>query len=80
MTASNVVSEGLANTKEGAVLSAAVEAVTWKHALDQDDGPRKGQRVVIYPNEMTQFEAVLSTGDLSIDSEDGHPIAYDSIF
>jgi hypothetical protein len=53
MTASNQVLEGLANNKEGAVLSATVEAVTWKSALDLDEGPRKGQRVVIYPKEMT---------------------------
>jgi hypothetical protein len=39
MTASNLVIEGMANTKEGAVLAAAVEAVTWKHTLEPDDGP-----------------------------------------
>jgi hypothetical protein len=66
----------MANTKEGAVLTATVEAVTWKHSLEPDEGPRKGQRVVIYPKEMTQLEQVLSTGDPNIDSVDGHPIAY----
>jgi hypothetical protein len=45
MTASNVVIEGMANTREAAILSAAVEAVTWKHCLEPDEGPRKGQRV-----------------------------------
>jgi hypothetical protein len=80
MTAANLVLEGMANTKEGAVLTAAVEAVTWKHTLEPDDGPRKGQRVVIYPKEMTQLEAVLSTGDPSIDSVDGRPIAYTPVF
>jgi hypothetical protein len=63
------------NTKEGAVLTAEVEAVTWKHSLEPDDGPRKVQRVVIYPKEMTQLEQVLSRGDPDIDSADGHPIA-----
>jgi hypothetical protein len=76
MTASSLVLEGMANTKEGAVLTAAVEAVTWKHSLKPDDGPRKGQRVVIYPKEMTQLEQVLSTGDPNTDSADGHPIAH----
>jgi hypothetical protein len=56
-----------------------VEAFTWKSALDLDEGPRKGQRVVIYPKEMTQLEQVLSTGDPSIDDVDGHPIAYTCI-
>jgi hypothetical protein len=79
LTVSSRVIEGLANNKEGAILSAAVEAVTWKNGLDLDDGPRKGQRVVIYPKEMAQLEQVLSTGDPSVDDVDGHPIAYTCI-
>jgi hypothetical protein len=35
--------------------------------------------VVIYPKDLTQLEAVLSTGDPNIDGEDGHPIAYSAI-
>jgi hypothetical protein len=76
MTASSLVLDGMANTKEGAVLTATVEAVTWKHCLEPDDGPRKGQRIVIYPKEMTQLEQVLNSGDASIDNVDGHSIAY----
>jgi hypothetical protein len=49
MTAFNRVHEGLANTRESAILSAAVEAVTWTHA-SEIDGPRKGLRVVVCPN------------------------------
>jgi hypothetical protein len=79
MTAMNEVAEGLANDKEGAILSAAVEAVTWKSALDLEEGSRKGQRAVIYPKEMTQPGQVLSTGDPSIDPENGQPTAYVSI-
>jgi hypothetical protein len=76
ITAHNHICEGLANTKESAILSAAVEAVTWTHALEDDiDGPRKGQRVIIYPKEMTNLEQVLETSDLSIDTEDGHTAA-----
>jgi hypothetical protein len=76
MTASNVVLEGMANTREAAILSAAVEAITWKHCLEPDEGPRKGQRVVGYLKEITQLEEALNTGDPNVDSEDGHPIAY----
>jgi hypothetical protein len=57
---------------------AAAEAVTWKHASEVD-GPRQGQRVVIYPKDLAQLEAVLSTRDPSIDSVDGQPIAYTAI-
>jgi hypothetical protein len=68
----------MANSRESAILTAAVEAVTWKHASELD-GPRQGQRVVIYPKELSQLEQVLSTGDPNVDSEDGHPIAYTAI-
>jgi hypothetical protein len=78
MTASNTVLDGMPNTKEAAILSAVAEAVTWKNGALEPDGPsRKGQRVVIHPKELSQLDAVLSTGDLSIDSENGHPIAYE---
>jgi hypothetical protein len=78
MTAYNLPFEGMANSRESAILSAVAEAVTWEHAMEVD-GPRKGLRVVIYPKELTQLEQVLSTGDPSVDSEDGHPIAYTTI-
>jgi hypothetical protein len=64
MTASNPAFEGMANSKESAVLSAAAEAVAWRNdALESPDPPRKGQRVVIYPKELTEFESVLSSGN-----------------
>jgi hypothetical protein len=78
MTAYNHVLEWMANSRESAILSAAVEAVTWKHASELD-GPRQGQRVVIYPKELSQLDTVLNTGDPNIDSEDGHQIAYTAI-
>jgi hypothetical protein len=72
MTASNTVLEGMPNTKGAAILSAVAEAVAWKNEALEIDGPtRKGQRVVIYPKELTSLDMVLSTGDPSIDSEDG---------
>jgi hypothetical protein len=69
----------MANSRESAILSAAAEAVTWKHALELEDGARKGQRVVIYPKELSQLETVLSTGDPKVGSEEGHQIAYSAI-
>jgi hypothetical protein len=79
MTASNPAYDGMANTKEAAVLSAVAEAVVWKNEALETDGPRKGQRVVIYPKELPQLDTVLSTGDPNIDAESGHPIAYERI-
>jgi hypothetical protein len=78
MTVSNGVKDGMANTKESAVITAASEAVTWRPVQDSE-GSRKGQRVIIYPKDLPQLEAVLSSGDPNIDSSDGHPIAYEAI-
>jgi hypothetical protein len=75
MSAYNRVLDGMANSRESAILSAAEEAATWKHALELEDGARKGQRVVIYPKELSQLETVLSTGDPNVDVEEGHQIA-----
>jgi hypothetical protein len=80
MTASNPPFDGMADTKEAAILSAVAEAVAWKNeALEPEDPPRKGQRVVIYPKDLVQLDTVLSTGDPNVDSESGHPIAYERI-
>jgi hypothetical protein len=43
------------------------------------EGPRKGRRVVVYPKELEKLEQVLEAGDPSIDTEDGHAIAYSAI-
>jgi hypothetical protein len=79
MTVSNTVLEGMENTKEAAILSAAAEAVTWRNAAMELTERRKGQRVVIYPKELTGLHEALSTGNPNIDEEDGHPIAYAQI-
>jgi hypothetical protein len=78
MTASNIAPPGMANTRESALLYAAAEAVKWNHA-SQPDASRKGQRVVIFPKDLTQLDEFLSTCDPNIDPEDGHPIAYEII-
>jgi hypothetical protein len=78
MTATNAVPEGMADTRESALLYAAAEAVTWNHA-SQPDEARKGRRVVIFPKDLTQLESFLATGDPNVDPEDGHPITYEAI-
>jgi hypothetical protein len=40
------------------------------------DQPRKGQRIAIYPKELTQLETVLNSGDPNVNVEEGHQIAY----
>jgi hypothetical protein len=80
MAAANPPFDGMANTKESAILSAVAEAVAWKNeALEPEDPPRKGQRVVIYPKDLVQLDAVLSAGDPNVDAESGHSIAYERI-
>jgi hypothetical protein len=78
MSASNTVPEGMADTTDSALLAGVAEAVSWNHASQPDEG-RKGQRVVIYPKELTQLEDFLSTCDPNVDPEDGHPLAYETI-
>jgi hypothetical protein len=79
MTVSNTVLDGMENTKEAAILFAAAEAVTWRNAALELSEHRKGQRVVIYPKELTGLREALSTGNPNIGEEDGHPIAYAQI-
>jgi hypothetical protein len=53
MTAANPPIYGDARSREGAILSAMVEALSWKHVLeDASPGPRRGQRVIIYPKRL----------------------------
>jgi hypothetical protein len=77
-SASNVVPDGMADTKDSALLAAAAEAVSWNHA-SQPDSPRKGLRFIIYPRELTQLDEFLATTDPNVDPEDGHPLAYNTI-
>jgi hypothetical protein len=79
MTVSNTVLDGMENTKESAILSAADEAVTWRNAAMELTEQRKGQRVVICPKELTGLHEALSTGNPNVGEEDGHPIAYAQI-
>jgi hypothetical protein len=47
MTAVNRVIDGMANTRESAILSAAVDAVEWNHATEPEEGTRQQQRIII---------------------------------
>jgi hypothetical protein len=78
MIVANGISDGTAKTKDSAVLAAASAAVTWRPVQDAE-GSRKGQRVIIYPKDLPQFEEVLRTGDPNVDNADGHPIVYEVI-
>jgi hypothetical protein len=70
MTAVNGGIEGMANTRESAILSAAAEAVGWRHAAEP------GQRVIIYPAEVPQLEEAMNAfAQNQIPLEDGDDIA-----
>jgi hypothetical protein len=78
MSVSNSPLPGMANTKEAAVLSAVADAVSWKNeAIEPEDPPRKGKRVVVYPKELSHLDTVITSGDPSVDGD--HVIAYPAI-
>jgi hypothetical protein len=78
MSVSNPPLPGMPNTKDAAVLSAVADAVTWRNeAIELEDPPRKGKRVVVYPKELSHLSTIITSGDLSVDAE--HVIAYQAI-
>jgi hypothetical protein len=78
MSASILAPEGTPDTKESALLAAVAEAVSWNHA-SQPDQPRKGQRVILFSQELPQLEEFLATGDSHLDEEESHAPLYDTI-
>jgi hypothetical protein len=54
MTASNHIIDGMPNTRTSAILSAAVEAVVWKHPNEKktEDGKRESPRMILYPDDI----------------------------
>jgi hypothetical protein len=71
------------NTRESAILAAAVETVEWKHPIEQvsEEGKRRTPRVVIYPAEMPQIEEELNEFSQNpSELEDGKHIAYSRIW
>jgi hypothetical protein len=76
LTVCNRSFEGMADTRESAILTRVAEAVTWRHALELEDDIRRGQRIIIHPKEMTKLTEVLREQNPSLDQEDGHQLAY----
>jgi hypothetical protein len=66
MTAVNGVLEGMSNTRESAILTAVVEAVEWKRALELPDCHQPGQRVIIYPSDQAELNHMLSGQETQI--------------
>jgi hypothetical protein len=77
MTAANAVIIGDPRSREAAVY----EAVSWRHSLENAiDGPRKGQRVVIYPKELTGLAQVLVSRNVIVpDDLEDHSGLYSAI-
>jgi hypothetical protein len=70
MTAANPVIYGDPNSREAAILSAVYEAVSWRHSLENAvDGKRKGQRVVIYPKELTGLAQAITNRNVEVQSD-----------
>jgi hypothetical protein len=72
MTATNLPLGGLDSSRESVALSAVVEAVAWRHALENASDlsfQRRGQRVIVYPKFLTKLETVLTTGNVGLDME-----------
>jgi hypothetical protein len=78
MTATNDIIEGMPNTREAAILSAAVEAVEWQHPTEPEiEGKRSGRRVIIYLSQMPQLEEAMNAfPDNPTPFEDGSHIAF----
>jgi hypothetical protein len=52
MTATNIVKDGLGNSRESVALSGVYDAFLWRHAMETSLDPsakRPGQRVIVYP-------------------------------
>jgi hypothetical protein len=82
MTATNYPLEGMDGGKESVALSAIVEAVTWRHALEITSDPKyqqRWQRIIVCPKFLTKFETVLTKGNVGFDMEGGHDVAYEKI-
>jgi hypothetical protein len=70
MTATNKVLDGMDNGRESVAFSAIVEAVAWRHALENASDPnylRRGQRVIVHPKFLTKFATVMMTGNVGLD-------------
>jgi hypothetical protein len=79
MTATNKVQDEMDGGIESAALSAIVETVSWRHALENTSDPnfqRRGRRILVHPKFLSKFATVLTTGNLGLDLDGGHDISY----
>jgi hypothetical protein len=63
MTAANKIIDEMPNTRTSAILSAAAEAVAWKHPAElvTPESKRQSQRMVFYPADMPSIAEELDS-------------------
>jgi hypothetical protein len=82
ITAANKVLDGIDSSRESVALSAIAETVACRHVLEKTSDPdykRRGQRLIIYPKFSSKFSLVMTTGNVGLDVDGGHDIAYQRI-
>jgi hypothetical protein len=80
MTATNIQFDRISNDATSVCLAAVAEAVECAHVLETCLPKRTTQCVIFYPPSLTKLETVLVTGNVGLDMEYGHDIAYQGIF
>jgi hypothetical protein len=74
--------DGLGTSREEIALSGIVDVLSWRHVFEKAEDqslPRPVQRVIVYPKFLEKLDAVLSSGDISADSEYCRAPAYEAI-
>jgi hypothetical protein len=82
MTVTNPIMDGMPNTREAAILSAAAEAIEWTNPIEtfSSDGKRRASRIVVYPADIPPIEeAMAEFAQNPSDREDGSHIAFTKI-
>jgi hypothetical protein len=82
MTATNKPLERMDDGNESVALSAILEALSWRYALEMTSDPnyqRCGQRIIVYPKLLSKLEIVVTTGNVGYDLSGGHDVAYERI-
>jgi hypothetical protein len=79
MAAVNGIPDGMPNTRASAILSAAVEAVVWKHPIETTtpEGKRCSARIVFFPADMPPIAEELQAFKAGrSELEEGKHVAY----
>jgi hypothetical protein len=72
----------LGNSREEVALSGIVDVLAWRQALETSQDPdylRPSQHVTVYPKFLDRLDAVLSSGDIGMDSCQERWPAYEAI-